>query len=318
LKHLVIVNPVSFKKKSVLSSVLQDIRAYFDREKSDYYIYTSRYPRDAIDVVGEYIANTDEAVRVYAVGGDGILNDCLNGLAGFYNAELAIMPYGFSDDFINSFGKKAVADFRDISKQATAKTIHTDVIKLNDKYVLNILSVGTEAVVIDSFRKISRKYPILKKLFGIYTNYFILLRCIFDKKISEKYYEVTIDGECYKGNYNAIAIANGSCYGRTMTPFPMAHPADGYLDVVLSNPKISPSILFKVFRYTKGKHYKYPSEFRYVRAKEISIKSTDQLNINADGEVYFASEIKAEIFPLAIKIAAPGEAEYVRRREYGS
>ncbi|MCL2565334.1 MAG: hypothetical protein FWE24_05920 [Defluviitaleaceae bacterium] len=318
MKHLVVVNPISFNKKAEMTAVIRDINAYFDRDDNkdiDYYIYISRYPRDAVSVIKKYIGKTKDTVRVYSVGGDGIMFDCLNGIVTFENAELAVIPYGISNDFVRAFGENAAHVFRDIEKQVKAETIPTDVINVGGKHSLNFCAVGVEAASVLKYYGICRKYPDIAKKIGKPLFVVGAPLALMDKKLVHQEYEVTIDGVNYNGRYCTINIANNPCYGGNKTPAPMAHPADGFLDIILAKSISRLRLLSVIYDYTKGKYYKYPGIFKYIRGTEVSIRSQSPLQINTDGESYYDARLDAKIIPSAVKIAAPDGLKYVRRRE---
>jgi len=315
MKHLVVVNPKSFMKESAMFSVVRDITAYFKSiNDAEYLIYTSRYPRDAIEVVNEYICGTKDTVRVYSVGGDGILYDCLNGLVGVSNAELAVIPYGTSNDFVRAFGEGKQEIFRDIAKQASAPSIPTDVIKIGGRYALNFCCVGFEAAVVIKYYDICKNYPLFLQMFGKHLYMAGIPLALFDKNITRQKYEVLIDGEKYDGVYLGINIANGPCYGGNKTPFPMAHPADGQMEVMLHNCKITPYFFVILNNFIKGKYYKHPKVLQHMHAKEVIIRSNAPIYVNVDGEAYYDSKIEAKIIPAAVNIAAPDGLPYIRRQ----
>ncbi|MDR2304015.1 MAG: acylglycerol kinase family protein [Treponema sp.] len=97
------------------------------RIREEYDIRISRFPRHAIRTVWRYLtrAGPETNVRVYAVGGDGILFDCFNGLVGLPNAEFALIPRGRINDFVRSFGEGLADTFRDIPLLASAPTLPT-------------------------------------------------------------------------------------------------------------------------------------------------------------------------------------------------
>jgi len=103
MRHFFVINPHSFKAyEKDMIQVLTEIESSFSGKDSDEFnTHISRYPRDAIAVVHRFIASCpgDETVRIYAVGGDGILFECLNGMVDFPNAELTSVPYGNANDF---------------------------------------------------------------------------------------------------------------------------------------------------------------------------------------------------------------------------
>lgn len=316
MKHLFIINPISFTKEAEMNAVIRDIKDYFgSNDSGEYYIYTSRYPRDAISVIKKYAAKAAETVRVYSVGGDGILFDCLNGIVALEDAELAVIPYGTANDFIRAFGDDVAPIFRDIEKQVKAETIPTDVINIGGRHSLNFCAVGVEAASVLKYYDICRKHPELAKKLGKSLYIAGVPLAIIDKKIIYQEYEVKIDGVSYDGKYCTINIANNPCYGGNKTPAPMAYPADGLLDIIMAKSINRLRILSVLSDYTKGKYYKHPEIFTHIRGCEVSIRSASPLQINADGESYYDARLDAKIIPGAVKIASPDGLKYVIRRE---
>ena len=296
-----------------MSSVISDIKAFFESNSYDYQIYISRYPRDATGVVSDRISGSIAPVRVYSVGGDGILYDCLNGMVGEPNAELAVIPYGTSSDFARAFGEDNQSLFRNIEKQATAGTIETDLMKIGHRYALSFCCIGAESAIILKYREYASKSPLIARLAGesfyLAGTPFVL----FDKKLVNQYYELRIDDNVYDGRYIGLNFANTACYGGNKVPFPKANPTDGYMDVTMICGKVNLPFLMSIGDYLYGKPDKHPKIFKHVRAKKISIRSDDPIQITVDGEPYFDSKVEAEILPAAIRIVAPGGISYAKR-----
>jgi diacylglycerol kinase family enzyme len=319
--HLFIVNPRSFRYAGGpdMRTIINEIRAYFrDNPGEDYHLHISRYPRDAVGVIHRFAASVGGGVivRVYAVGGDGILFDCLNGIVGTANRELAIVPYGSSNDFLRSFGEGRQAPFLNIAKQISAGTIKTDIIYCGSNYAMNFCSVGVEAVSIMYTARLMRAFdwavrhsrgivPILYTLGGI---------CgILDKKTREQRYSVVFDGERADGTYTCINVANGPCYGGNMSAVTGAMPNDGILDMLLVESGSALSILNLLPRYLRGEYYNYPESFSYRRARRVEIASDTPISINMDGEVFFDTSLTLEVIPRAVDIVAVDGLDYMRR-----
>ena len=316
MKHLVVVNPWSFIKVSDMDTVIRDIKAYFDSAKGmEYLIYVSRYPRDAVSVVKKYVRETDKTVRVYSVGGDGILFDCLNGMITFPNAELAVIPYGAANDFVRAFGEGKAPIFRNIEKQVKAGTIPTDVINIGSKYILGFCAAGVEAASVLKYYDTCRKYPFIAKKYGKVLYLAGAPLAIMDKKVTSQEYEVTIDGVRFNGRYSAINIANNACYGGDKIPVPMAHPADGFFDIILTKSISRLRLVSVIPAYIRGKYYKYPEIFKHIRGKAVSIRSESPLQLNTDGESYYDARLDAKIIPGAVNIVSPDNLKYLLRRE---
>jgi diacylglycerol kinase family enzyme len=121
MEHLFIINPKSFfpnfRKMDLFISGIKD---FFREKEEPCTIHISRFPRDAIIIIRRYFKKADSGarIRVYAVGGDGVAFCCLNGIIGIPNAELALMPFGTSNNFVRAFGPGRYDDFRNIGLQA--------------------------------------------------------------------------------------------------------------------------------------------------------------------------------------------------------
>ena len=77
MKHVFILNPVAGTEK-IRRGLEEKIRSAAEKLNADYEIYTTKAPKDAV----QYIANYDPAIeaRFYAIGGDGTLNEVVNGI----------------------------------------------------------------------------------------------------------------------------------------------------------------------------------------------------------------------------------------------
>jgi len=331
IAHLFIINPKSFLRKADFDSIIPSIENVFDHmEGCRYSAHISRYPRDAIGVVNRYIKGMPpkQPVRVYAVGGDGILYDCLNAIAGNENAELAPIPYGFENDFVRSFGEGREGAFRDIGKMARAPSIPADAIYCDGNYALNFCSVGIESISVLWRNALLKRYPNIKNMLkppksGLY--YLTTFLGLLSEGLRSQQYGITADGERLDGQYAAIHIANGPCYGKTLTPSGESLPDDGVLELILCK-KNTP---FDTFRYLpvlgNGRHtdtrHQCKNVFIHRRVRSLEISSDDPMTVCLDGEVYNDGGIKLRILPGAVRIVVPDGARFHQRtksKAYGN
>ncbi|MEG2454965.1 MAG: acylglycerol kinase family protein, partial [Oscillospiraceae bacterium] len=98
MKHLFIVNPVAGKKGST-DALLAEIHKVCGDKGLDYEIRTTGGVGDACHIA-RAAAETGEDVRIYACGGDGTLNEAVNGAAGYENAAVTVLPKGTGNDFL--------------------------------------------------------------------------------------------------------------------------------------------------------------------------------------------------------------------------
>jgi YegS/Rv2252/BmrU family lipid kinase len=321
-----VINPRSFPSKAAKDAILKEIKNCFaDLEGEEYSIHFSCYPRNAISFIRKKVKEfvPGETVRVYAVGGDGILFDCLNGIVGLSNIELAAVPYGMANDYIRAFGEDKKAMFRNIRLQVTSPVILTDIIHCGNNYALNFCTVGMESDAIMTSLKIYSQFS--KKFRKFYNiNYFAYITlfylggvtAVFNEKVLKQYYKINIDGKDFSGNYATINIANGPCYGGNMKPVITAMPDDGLLDVLFFRHKNIPRTASLITKFTKGEFRRYPEDFTLKRLHKIEIQSEDPLLVDLDGEVFFDTSLKIEIIPQAVKIVAPGGIGFLKRADF--
>jgi len=312
MKHVFIVDPKAFREQQwKMENLLDIIGQYFrTQERPDFTIVFSHYPRDAIRLIQKQVDEAEpfETVRVYAIGGDDLLFDCLNGIAGLPSMELAIAPYGVTNSFIRAFGEKKTDQFKDMVTLMTADTIPTDMIQVGNMYAINGCSVGlTPAVVIKRRNFITRlSGGISQYIVGIWS-FFNRLTSLFNKEIITHNYTITIDGEDYSGNYSQINIVNAPYYDR-QNALAGALPDDGMLDVMLFKSAGPLPTSISINRYLRGR--KLPSNCLRVQARKIEVKSDKPIYIQTDTEFLVDTGITFEVVPSAVQVVAVNNLAY--------
>ena len=91
MKHLFIVNPVAGKSRP--EEKIRLIHEAVGRMggETDFEIYVTGAPMDAVGKIRDEAGRCAD-LRVYACGGDGTLNECVNGAAGLPNAAVTHFP----------------------------------------------------------------------------------------------------------------------------------------------------------------------------------------------------------------------------------
>ena len=290
--------------------MIANIHAYFSSTGGSYEIFMSRFPRDAVGFIPLYAKKLPEntALRVYAIGGDGILFDCLNGIIGLKNTELGIIPYGITNSFISGFGKNAKDIFRNIETQCKAAPIPLDVIRCGNNYSLNSCIFGIEAEAIrhaEWLRKKKKKSGFLykwflKKFYNVYY-YFGVLTAHIRKKNFQYHYEINIDGETFEGPCLGAAVFNGAYYSNNLHPVKNAMPNDGILDILITCGYIRLRFFGVIFNYIKGRPHKFPKIFTKKEGRTVKIKSENPIVYNMDNIPFFDNLLEIEILPNAVQ-----------------
>ena len=310
MKHLFIAERKSFKSEKDFQRVLSEIKGCFaDKEKDEYKIHITRYSRDSIAVIDRFISllAEDETVRVYAVGGDGILFDCLNGMVVFPNAELACIPYGEETDFIRAYGHDSSKEFRNIKQMLDAPCQLIDIIHCGANYAMNNISFGLETQSAFLAESVFERVAWTKKFASVM---YILcaIRAAFDKKTINQYFQIIVDGEDMSGNYGNISIGNSPSIGNGIIVNPYGKVNDGLLNAVFLRPANPIKVLTEIDLFTKGLAEK--SVFLISKTfKEMEIRSDEEIKISLDYKKFYGKEIKIKLMPLAVKFVVPNGLE---------
>ncbi|MDR3316155.1 MAG: hypothetical protein LBS98_06745 [Coriobacteriales bacterium] len=316
--HLFIVNPRSFPLPRELDQIRAEITRDLEGLGETYTIHVSAYPREAIGVIRHYLEGVPSTVivRIYAVGGDGILFDCLNGMVGVPNAELAAIPHGGSNDFVRAFGEGMEPLFKNIAKQAIAPTIPTDIFTCKDRYaLLNFAAIGIESQVYHNYTNMAqwsgeglRVSPLLTSLYYSISSVLVM----FNRRVCNQYYEIILDdNEVIKGN-GSINLANGPCYAGDKAPNYRAVPDDTLMDFLFLRESGLLADLSLIPSYIKGKAYEDTKHFIYRKVKKVEIKSNRHLLVVIDGETFSDTEVTFEVVPHAIQFVTPDGVDFKR------
>jgi diacylglycerol kinase family enzyme len=341
-KHLFIINPRSFIGPRDINRVIAEIVRCFDGPQaarrisgdtlpelpdqypaaSPYAIHVSRFPREAIIIIRKYTALTKMPVRVYAIGGNGVVFSCLNGIVGLPGVELAVVPYGTGSDFVQALGgREFIPQMRSIQGQIEAPAIPADIIDGGNIYALNSCAVGFEAMaflnsypILQALWKLRRRSPALTEMILRIAG----VAVVFDKEVMEHQYRVRMDDEEIEGPMPLIHIANTPGYPVNKSVIPEAVPDDGLLDMLVYRNSSPLKCLRYMPAYLRGQHGKRPQVITYRRVRSVSVNSDRPFCIGMDGEVFFDTSFNIRVIPQAIRIASVGGRPFKNRGpDYG-
>lgn len=296
MKHLFIINPVAGKGNA--SSYIPEIHNYFKKKPDEYNIEITKSPGHAKEIAASYAKKGE--YRIYATGGDGTLNEVLNGMAGSA-CSLGIIPTGSGNDFIKSIYKSR--KYNDIlEKTINGKAVPIDCGIINNRYFINIMSVGLDAEVAYYAAKVNKKLHLKGKL-SYYTG---IALALLKGKIKFPIKLIFNDSETVETEIALTACTNGTYYGGGFMPVPTTEYNDGVLDVCFVNKKSIFGILFLIPKYMKGTHVNSRGvNFRQIT--KLRIESEKELKVNVEGELMFADILDIEIKKSFIKFIIPNE-----------
>ncbi len=296
MKHIFVVN--TYAGKAQAKQEMNRLLSGFDGE---YELHYTQSPKDATEFVRACCEKEkSETLRFYACGGDGTAKEVVEGMLGYDNAELTIVPLGSGNDFVKYYG--GADEFFDLNKLKDAPSEYVDIIKVNGEYCLNVCNFGFESYVAKTMHEVRHK-----KLIGgrmAYTTG-IVKALLFAMKNKADIY---VDGEkIIDGSYLLCTVANGKYVGGGYKCAPRSLDNDGLLEVCAVKPVSRFFIVRLINVYKAGKHLddpRFKDIIAYREGKCVEVRSDKPMTIALDGELLDVHNFKCEVVPKAIKFAA--------------
>ncbi len=265
-----IINPKANRGKTKKKiKVLEKLLA----EKNVDYVFHFTTAKGAATELANQFSSEDNST-VIAVGGDGTINEVLNGI-NVEKAKFGIIPCGSGNDFVASAGiplnpEKAL----ELILNGEAKP--TDFMLCGGIRGLNIIGTGIDVDIL----KRCRKYKILKgKLQYLVSLIVSLIKFKFYKFFIEK------DGEKVEKEGLIVAVGNGKQFGGGIKMCPKAEIDDGKLDFVVAGKLKKRRIPGAFIKLMKGKILE--QDFTDFELREhVKITFDKPVTVQIDGELY--------------------------------
>jgi len=268
MKFLFIINPTAGKGTARNSSIY--LKKILDEKSMDFdIIYSER--------IGHTKEICSKSHKIYDLivifGGDGTINEAVNGLFGS-KTPLGIIPNGTGNDFARSVNIPLKLNDA-INNIINGKRKTIDIGLINGQYFINVVGIGFDGFVNIESKKI-------KFLRGKAVFIAAVLKTL--NKWKAVPVRIIMDDKEFLSNSYLICIANGWSVGGGLSMTPNAKVDDGYFDICHLK-EISPmKIIFNFPKLTNGKIEEI-EEAKIYKSKKIIIKSEYSLPIHVDGEI---------------------------------
>jgi YegS/Rv2252/BmrU family lipid kinase len=228
---------------------------------------------------------------VIACGGDGTINEVINGLAESDTA-LAVIPLGTANVFAIEMGSPVKLE--DICQMiAAGETRKIDLGLANDRYFACMLGVGYDAHIL----KMADSE--LKGRWGAMAYAIAGTRNLLKYRFRKIRYQLDDEEKIRKGRY--LFVCNGKFYGGGMELAPDADPSDGLLDVCVLKKKGLINFIRYLYGIWRGK-VKHAPGVKSFRCRKVSILKKGKHPVHVDAEYLGKTPVKIEVRPLALKV----------------
>ena len=268
-----------------VSRSLPEVVKALDERELAYEVHVTEGPGHATALAER--ALDDGRYFVVAVGGDGTINEVVNGMiaddrARHPEAVLGVVAAGTGCDFIKTFGIPPTPSHAAAHLDGP-ESFPIDIGKITFngrdgqptvRYFANIAEAGIGAACVARAARLPR--------FLGPTVYFFAFWLTLRKHRSSKV-KVDLVDRTYEGYMNNLVVANGQFFGGGMKVAPKAAPTDGLLDIQIEHARKREAIAL-IPKIYKGQHVPHPDIEEAKRVK-VAIESEHPLLIEADGEV---------------------------------
>ena len=240
---------------------------------------------------------------VIAVGGDGTVNEVVNGLVdeeGKGRATLGIISTGTGGDLARTLGLP-----RDYAQAchllANPKRLAIDLgvveyVSNNQRarrFYINTAGLGFDAAVVERTKRFKAIGGTIPFVMGFLTTFITY---------NGKDVVLTIDGQRQEERDLFIVVNNGRYFGGGMKIAPDADPSDGLLDLVIVEDMGKMRLLWNFPRIYRGAHITHP-KVRMRQVRSVEVESVERMLLHVDGELVGQAPASFRVLPAALTIA---------------
>jgi diacylglycerol kinase (ATP) len=264
-------------------------------------VLLSERPTHLVELAREAAAAHDLLV---VVGGDGTLNEVVNGVAEL-DAELAVLPAGTGQDFGRTHGiPTRFDDAVRVALEGVPRRVDLGRVEYRDhegrdavRFFANVGSMGMSGAVA------ARANGMSKRLGGRVTFLYALTREFVAWKNTEV--RVTLDDAERRGPMHDVLVANGEWHAGGMRVAPGAEPDDGLFQVIMIGDVTKLDFLTTSPRLYSGKYVSH-RKIEMLTSATVAVDAAEPLPLELEGEPIGTTPVRFAIVPQALRVRVPG------------
>ena len=231
--------------------------------------------------------------RIVAAGGDGTINEVVNGIAGT-EAALGLLPLGTMNVFATELGLP-VGNLRkcwEVIEHGQVKPV--DLPRANDRYFVQMAGIGFDAQIVAA-----TSFDFKKTLGPL--SYIISATQIASKKPPK----LTVRGGGGTREGSFVLVGNGRYYGGPFVLFQQARIDDGMLDVLIFK-NLGYLDIVRYFQAIMLGNHTALSDVEYFQTAQVRVTSVDAAPVEVDGDVIGNLPVTFKVLPKALRVIVPG------------
>lgn len=315
MRYAFILNPASGQGKhdKGIASEIEDlikgnpnrnIRLYYTRNEGDA-TYLS-------GLLAEEAGMNDEEIVIFACGGDGTVQEVANGIYGYDNAILGVVPVGSGNDFVRQLGLRHgnSRKYLDLPEQLDGMAARMDLIRMSwiengeerSKYITNGINIGFDgntAILAHDLKRL----PLVSGT----GSYLLAVAVNLAAKKGQKL-RITADGKNFHtGRLLLATAANGGFCGGGVQSCPNADLFDGLIELLAIKDLPRRRFVALFPKYKAGKLFSIKGIediAAYTQARNILIEPMlgPTMKFVGDGEIFETGALRIEAVPKAIRV----------------
>ena len=292
-------------KLKKLESFKNSLYSVFKNHKLDISVTNKQ---NTADVVTHNIISNKEAKNIIIVGGDGTINECINGIMrtnidNHKQIKLGIIPTGTGNDFVKSIN--ITSNLNQLLNYIETNSFNSiDICKMNftnhnnasdSRYFINMADIGIGAMVVKKINESSHK-------FFASTIYFrAILWSFFNYK--RRHIKFESPSFNWEGEILSLCLANGKYFGDGLCIAPNAKPNNGKLAITILGKLSVIDYLLQMNKVKKCKLLQL-NEVEYAEVNNCKITSTNtqESPIDMDGEFIGYTPITVDVLHMYINV----------------
>lgn len=285
-----IANPATGKKKR-LQKIQQELTCRFKKLNYRYDLHYTEIDLGGTSLVKHKL--NDSYSDIIAIGGDGTLNEVING---FDDKRIifSFIPNGSGNDFARNFNLNSLEHHVDIAVEGNVYKMDLGI--CNERKFINGVGIGLDGQVVHD---LLHKKNILR---GANKYYYHILRNLIQYK--SQLFDYSIEETDFHKRLLLLCIGNGSTFGNGFKLTPRANLFDGILDICTIGELSIWNRFWQIPKLAHGVHDKL-SAVEFYQAKAIKIGPNDLICAHIDGEYMGHPPFDIKVLPARLNIRLP-------------